>query len=214
MRSRKRLLKKSRLYLIFDKSAFSRDALNIVKKLAESGVDMVQLRDKNSSAQAVLESAVTLNKGLRNTNTLFIVNDNPDIARLSGSDGLHIGQNDIPVQDARRMLGRDKLIGVSCYSLGQALKAQKEGADYIGIGPVFKTQTKRDSRRPIGVKGLKGLSRRIKIPVFAIGNINRANLAKVTSSGINRIALCRAILKNGDCFKSAQYFANKLKNLL
>ncbi|MCX5696101.1 MAG: thiamine phosphate synthase [Candidatus Omnitrophica bacterium] len=212
MRLRRKLLEKSRLYLILDKDVFKRSVLDTARKLAKSGVDMIQLRDKSSFPEVLLEEAILLNQELKNTPTLFIVNDNPDIAKLSGSDGLHIGQKDIPIQEARRLLGRNKIIGVSCSNLKQALKAQKEGADYIGIGPIFKTKTKRDCQ-PIGLKGLSGLSQRIKIPVFAIGNINRINLKKIVASGINRIALCRAILSSKDSFRSASFFATKLKEI-
>lgn len=210
MRLRRRLLERSRLYLILDKDTLNRPLPGISKKLLKSGVDIIQLRDKSSSPEVFLREAILLNKKIQGTGTLFIVNDNPDIARLSGSDGLHIGQQDISVQEARLKLGRNRIIGVSCSNLREALKAQEEGADYIGIGPVFKTKTKQ-ACLPIGTKCLNSLSKRVKIPVFAIGNINYANLDKILSSGINRIALCRAILKSKDRIRSVKIFSAKLK---
>jgi len=212
MRLKKKLLEKSRLYLLIDKDTLKVPLLKITRKLAKAGVDIIQLRDKNSSAGSFLKEALLINQELKRTRTLFIVNDYADIARLSGADGLHIGQGDIAIRRARKLLGKSKIIGVSCSNLKQILEAQRAGADYAAIGPVFRTQTKAGFK-PIGLKSLKGISKKIKIPVFAIGNINSANLEKITSCGINRVAVCRAVLKAKDMAKAAKYFSNKLRNL-
>ena len=212
MRLKKKLLKKSRLYVLIDRDTVKGPVLNIVRKLSQAGVDIIQLRDKNSSASAILKEALLVNKELEKTRTLFIVNDYADIAKLSGSDGLHIGQRDISARRARQLLGKDKIIGVTCSSLKQIQEAQDSGADYAAVGPVFKTRTKL-GLRPIGLKALEGLSKKISIPVFAIGNINSVNLEKITSSGINRIAVCRAVLKSKDMAKAAKYFSAKLRKI-
>ena len=211
MRLRRKLLKASRLYLLIDKDTLKGPAINIAKELSKAGVDIIQLRDKRSPKKAILEEALLLNQALKDTPTLFIVNDYPDIAGLANSDGLHIGQLDMPIKEARQLLGKEKIIGVSCSNLKQAQQAQSEGADYIAIGPVFRTRLKRGCR-PIGSKALKDLSKKIKIPVFAIGNIHSGNLEKILSSGINRAAVCRAVLEAGDKPKAAQ--ALKMRLLL
>ncbi|MCX5700120.1 MAG: thiamine phosphate synthase [Candidatus Omnitrophica bacterium] len=211
MRSRKRLLKESRLYLLIDRKIIRPPVLPIVKKLKGSGVDIIQFRDKRSPNLRILREAVILSRALKKTRTLFIINDYLEIALLSGSDGLHLGQSDMPVKLARRILGKDKLIGVSCSNLKQALKAQSEGADYIGIGPVFKSATKPQAKA-IGLKGIKGLDK-IKIPVFAIGNINLNNLSKIIACGINRVAVTRAILKAKNITKAASCFSKVLKKV-
>ncbi|MDD5129001.1 MAG: thiamine phosphate synthase [Candidatus Omnitrophica bacterium] len=186
MKSRKILLKKSLLYLIIDKPGYA--------KLSSCGVGIIQLRDKFSAKSQVLKSAVKLSKLLNGTKTLFIVNDYIDLALLSGADGVHLGQGDLPLKQARILLGKDKIIGISCHSLKQALKAQKDGADYIGIGPVYSTATKPEYR-PIGLRVLRQLKGRIRIPYFAIGDVNEANLGQIIACGAKRIAVARAILK-------------------
>lgn len=158
------------------------------------GADIVQLRDKFSNKETILQNAFLLQKSFLNTNTLFIVNDYLDIAKIADCDGLHIGQKDIPIEIARRILGKEKVIGVSCHNLKQALDAQKRGADYIGFGPIFPTPTK-PGYKAIGLGSIKKLKKKLKIPFFAIGNINFNNVNRVMSAGADRVAVCRAVLK-------------------
>jgi len=212
MRSRKKRLCGSLLYALIDKGTVKGSAAVLAKKLAKSGVDIIQLRDKHSSRIKVLQEAAAISKALKKTGCLFIVNDFPDIARASGSDGVHIGQSDLTVGEARNIVGQGRLVGVSCSNLKQALKAQEYGADYIGIGPVFRTRTKQGCQ-PIGLGSIKELSKRISIPVFAIGNINRENLPGIISCGIRRVAVCRAILKSRNIQKSVEYFSRELRKV-
>jgi thiamine-phosphate pyrophosphorylase len=194
MKLRKSLLKKSRVYLILDRPRFNRFSLEKIRDLvSDKRIGLIQLRDKFSPKAKVLDFAVKLAKQLSRTKTLFIVNDYVGVAVAACADGVHLGQDDIPLRRARRILGRDKIIGVSCHNLAQALKAQKDGADYIGIGPIYATATK-PGVRAIGLKTAAKLSTRLKIPYFAIGNICEGNLKHVTAAGIRRIAVCRAIL--------------------
>lgn len=210
MRSRKKLLKQSRLYLLIDKKIVNAPVLGMARKLAQSGADIIQLRDKGSFLGEFLREAFVLSKALKKTQTLFIVNDHLDVAFLSDSDGLHLGQSDIPVKEARRLLGRDKIIGVSCSNLKEALKAQRDGADYIAVGPIFKTVLK-PKVKAVGLSWAGGL-KRIRVPVFAIGDIKPDNLEKLISLGINRIALCRGILQAKDMVKATKYFAKELRS--
>ena len=167
MKSRKILLKRSLLYLITDKARLPRLSLD--------AIGVIQLRNKLSAKSQVLRLAHKLAKRLSKTKTLFIVNDYIDIALLCGADGVHLGQEDIPLRQARKILGKDRIIGISCHSLAQALKAQKEGADYIGIGPIYATATKPEYRA-VGLKVLRQLKDKIKVPYFAIGNIHQGNI--------------------------------------
>lgn len=198
--------------MLIDRNRVKGPVLNIVRKLVKSGVGIIQLRDKISSSKDILKEALLISGLLKGTRTLFIVNDYPDIAKISKSDGLHIGQLDIPVKEARSIVGRDKIIGVSCSNLKQALKAQKDGADYIGVGPLFKTKTKSDCE-PIGLKGIKEITRRIKLPIFAIGNINQDRLGKISAYGIKRIAVCQAVLKAKDISLAARLLSTKLNRI-
>lgn len=194
MKSRRNLLKRSRLYLILDKPGF---------EIGAGVFGIVQLRDKISAKPDILKAALRLKRRLQRSNTLFIVNDHPDLALLSGADGVHLGQEDMPFEKARAILGKDKIIGVSCHNLRQALKAQKQGADYIGIGPVFATPTK-PKIRPIGLKVLKELKGKIKIPYFAIGDINKNNIGKIIAGGCRRVAVRRAAAEAKELFKELQ----------
>lgn len=211
MKSRKHLLKKSQLYLILDKPTFGRSSLESIYSAVSKGkIGLIQLRDKKSAKADVLKLAIKLSKRLSRSKTLFIVNDYPDVAVASEADGLHLGQDDLPLKKARKILGPDRIIGISCHSFAQALKAQKDGADYIGIGPVYATATKPEYK-PIGLKTLVQLKGKIKIPYFAIGDIGLNNIREVFSAGARRIAVCRAVLKAPDPKKAAGQLSEILK---
>ena len=202
MKSKKKLLKKSRLYLILDKKTCGNKPLTLIAaEFKDSKVDIIQLRDKRNSRGLLLKAAMKLNKLFKATNKIFIINDHPDIAKIADCDGVHLGQGDWPVKKARKLLGRNKIIGVSCHNLKQAKKAQSEGADYIGIGPVFATKTKPDYL-PIGLSGVNALKGKISIPYFAIGDIKENNIDSVVRQGAKRVAVCRAILEAKD-YKNA-----------
>ncbi|MDD5108971.1 MAG: thiamine phosphate synthase [Candidatus Omnitrophica bacterium] len=210
MKSRKHLLKKSQLYLILDKPTLGRRSLENIYSAAWAGkIGLIQLRDKQGIKSDVLDLAIKLSRCLSRSKTLFIVNDYIDIAVASGADGLHLGQDDLPVKEARKILGQDKIIGISCHNLAQALKAQREGANYIGIGPVYSTATKPEYK-PIGLRVLQQLKDKIKIPYFAIGDIHLGNIGEVIAAGARRIAVCRAILKANNPKMAADEFYKKL----
>ena len=208
MKLRKSLLKKSQLYLILDRRRFRRFSLKkIISLVSGKEIGLIQLRDKSSAKAKVLKFALKLTKYLALTKTLFIVNDYVDVAAAALADGVHLGQEDLSLKQARKLLGKDKIIGVSCHNLAQALKAQKEGADYIGIGPLYATATK-PGYPGIGLKAAAELKAKIKIPYFAIGNIGEGNLKEITTAGIRRIAVCRAILGSNDPQRAAQRLYN------
>jgi len=211
MKLRKNLLKQSRLYLILDKSTLKKRSLeNIYSIVSNRNIDIVQLRDKRSAKKDILNFATKLSKRLRDGRTLFIVNDYVDLAQACKADGVHLGQSDLSLKQARKILGKHKIIGISCHNLSQAQKAQKEGADYIGIGPVFKTATK-PGYKTIGLKVLKELKEKIKIPYFAIGGINQGNIDKIISCAGRRVAVCGEILEAKNPKQASAKLLNKLK---
>lgn len=215
MRLKKNLLKTSRLYLILDRPTIGNCSLkNIYSIVSSRYVDVVQLRDKKSAKSDVLDLAIRLSKWLKNRpqgqSRLFIVNDYVDVAAASGADGLHLGQNDLSLKQARKILGKDKIIGISCHNLSQALEAQNDGADYIGIGPIYATATKPEYK-PIGLKVLGKLKDKIKIPYFAIGNIQAGNIKEIRASGARHAAVCRAILKARNPKEAARQLYKILK---
>lgn len=210
MESRKRLLKRSRLYLILDKKTIGRQSpAAVAGKIKNTGINIIQLRDKSGDKAQILKEASLVRKALLKTKTLFIINDYLDIAKIADSDGVHLGQRDTSIEIARRILGKGKIIGISCHNLKQALDAQKRGADYIGIGPIFKTPTK-PQYKAVGLRLIKEVKNKISIPFFAIGDINKDDLSKVLLSGARRVAICRAILKAKNPLFTASYFSKAL----
>jgi thiamine-phosphate pyrophosphorylase len=172
----------------------------LVNKIKYLGADIIQLRDKKSKKEDILKESFVLQRILSKAGCLFIVNDYLDIAKIADCDGLHIGQQDTSIGIARKLLGRDKIIGISCHSLTQALKAQENGADYIGLGPIFSTPTKPEYK-PIGLDSIKECIKKIKIPVFVIGGINKDNLNEVLAYGAKRVVICRGVCQAGNITK-------------
>ncbi|VAX37790.1 Thiamin-phosphate pyrophosphorylase [hydrothermal vent metagenome] len=188
----KKLLKQCKLYLILDAQVHDyATLLNVAKKSIVAGVDIIQLRDKFGSAKDILkfsEKILYFTQG----RAFYIINDRVDLALASGVDGVHLGQDDLPIIMARKIVGKKICLGVSCQTLGQAKKAQEQGADYIGFGSVFKTLTK-PNRHPMDLKLLARVYKQIRIPVFPIGGIDLMNLSRLQEIGIKRVAVCRAI---------------------
>jgi len=203
MRSNKKLLASANLYLILDTSVLDYSALfQVLKDSVRAGIDIVQLRDKKGSTKEVLDFCRRI-LGITKHRIPFIVNDRADLAIISGADGLHVGQEDLDCIVARKMIGRGKIVGVSCQNLAHALKAQKQGADYIGFGSVFETQTK-PGRQPMDLELLQKVVKKVKIPIFPIGCISRGNLGKLIPLGVTRAAVCRDILLAEDAAQAVK----------
>jgi thiamine-phosphate diphosphorylase len=134
----------------------------------------------------------------------LIVNDHPDIALAADADGVHLGQDDLPVKEARKIMGKNRIIGISTHTVEQARNAGRDGADYIGFGPVFHTTTK-DAGRPMGIEMLREIKRQVQIPVIAIGGINAENIRPVLETGVDAVAVSSAILR-GDIEENAKRF--------
>jgi thiamine-phosphate pyrophosphorylase len=181
-----------RLYLVLDRQVQDYQVLyKILKDAVRAGVDIVQLRDKFGPAKETLNFAKRVVKFLGGR-IPFVINDRIDITLAAGADGVHLGQEDISLPAARKLLGPGKIIGCSCQTLAHALKAQREGADYIGFGSVFKTQTKPE-RDPLDPRLIQQIVRRLTIPIFFIGGIDLANASSLFPLGVSRIAVTRAI---------------------
>lgn len=194
------------LYLVTNSDEFNSDDafLDAVAAALKGGVDMVQLREKNSSANRIIELGRTIKLLCAEYNALFIVNDRVDIAYILEADGVHLGQDDVDVASARKILGSSAIIGVSTHAPEQALKAVEDGADYIGVGPVFTTPTKH-GRQSVGLDYVKWVSENIDIPAFAIGGIDLTNVHEVVKDSA-RIAVVRAIINSPSPEKAASDF--------
>jgi len=180
------------LYLITDKSIAGLTHSQIVKKAISAGVQTVQLRDKSMTKRDLYAEALKVRDLTLKHKVKFIINDYIDIAMAVKADGVHLGQDDMPIKEARRIVGNKMIIGISTHNLSQAKKAQDHGADYIGFGPMFQTLTK-NAGRPKGLRSLKNICSKIAIPVVAIGGITCENISDVLNAGANGCAIISAI---------------------
>jgi thiamine-phosphate pyrophosphorylase len=164
-------------------------ALEVLK----AGVRWIQYRNKDGSRREIFRESLNLRKITRDFNSMLIINDHADIALAADADGVHLGQDDLPLKEARKIMGSDKIIGISTHSLDEAIDAGRSGADYIGFGPIFHTLTK-DAGSPKGNSLLGEIKNKVHIPVVAIGGINLENVRSVFEAGTDAIAVSSAIL--------------------
>lgn len=209
-------LENTRLYVLIDGQSRPAEFDTLVRRLMSSAVDAIQLRDKNLDDRTLLARAkqlVQITKSKTSNNdksaTLAIINDRADIAAAADADGVHVGQDELPVTAARSILGTDRLIGVSTHNIDQARQAVLEGADYIGVGPTFPSQTKNFDDFP-GLTLVQQVASEIRLPAFAIGGINAKNVNEVIQAGLTRVAVSAAVAKADDPATAA----NRLRELL
>lgn len=188
----------ARLYSILDLGYVSRDRVDSVTRvLVEGGVDLIQLRAKDYSVAQLLPIAQSIRQLIPAEGPLFIVNDHPELALQSGADGLHLGQGDLPLAEARELTRSipQLILGKSTHSLEQAVAGEREGADYIGVGPIFATPTKPDYT-PVGPDLIGEVSRSVQVPQFCIGGINEENLSALLAAGARRVVIVSALLQS------------------
>ncbi|MEE4243458.1 MAG: thiamine phosphate synthase [Desulfopila sp.] len=184
------------LYLVTDRRlSLGRSNQEVVAAAVAGGVSCVQLREKNLDTRSFVAEAEALMSLLQPLRIPLIINDRVDIALAVGADGVHLGQNDMKIEDARRLLGNSKIIGISAECLDHAVRAEKAGADYIGISPVYATATKADTAPPLGPEGVAEIRRRVRLPLVAIGGIHRENSATVLQAGADGLAVVSAIVQ-------------------
>lgn len=183
------------LYLVTDRGlARGRPLAAIVREALAGGVTCVQLREKNLETREFLEEARALRAATRELSVPLIINDRAEIALAVGADGVHLGQRDLPLPAARKLGPPGWLIGVSAESVEDAIRAEREGADYVGVSPVFATPTKTDHAPPLGLEGLRAIRAAVKIPLVAIGGIQTGNARDVIRAGADGLAVVSAIL--------------------
>jgi len=198
------------LYVILDRQFLvGRDELDIAGQIIEGGARVIQLRDKQSKKGELLLIAQKLKELCSQADVLFIINDYLDLAMAVDADGLHIGQEDLPLPVVRRELPIDKIVGCSVTTLSQATKAQNEGADYIAVGSIFPTTTKREAI-VVGVDMLKELKRMAPIPLVAIGGINQNNIGEVVAAGADAVAVINAVLSEKNVKRAVQKLVAKI----
>lgn len=197
-----------KLYLITDRKLFGdNDSLiAAVEGALKAGVRAVQLREKDLPTRELLELAYKMRELTAKYSAKLLINDRADIALCINADGVHLGQSGIPAYAARKVAGKDCLIGVSAHSLTEAVTAWKEGADFITFGPVYHTPSKLKYGEPVGVMALREVKGKISIPVFGIGGIKRNNIKEIIESGADGIALISGILGRADVALAAEEY--------
>lgn len=192
------------LYLCTDRSIMSDTSIEeCVEKSLKGGVSVVQIREKDCPGKEFLQIAKSVKEITRRYGVPLIINDRVDIAIAVGADGVHVGQDDLPCADVRSLVGEDMIIGVSASSLTEALKAQQDGADYIGVGAMFATDTKTDAK-VVTMEELDRIRREVSIPIVVIGGINKTTLPDFIGKGIDGIAVVSAIVSQNDVESAAR----------
>ncbi len=204
-------LANSRLYVLLSGFSKEKEFQVAASTLINAGTHIIQLRDKTLPDRELLRRGHCLKELTKNSSTLFIFNDRPDLALLSDADGVHVGQDELSVTDVRRIMGPEKLIGVSTHSVAEAQKAVMDGANYIGVGPTFPSTTK-SFEEFTGPELLKKVAQEVSLPSFAIGGISLENLPEVTSSRFSRVAVGAAVTAAPDTEAAVHEFLSQLES--
>ena len=191
-------------YVVTDRElSKGRSDAEVARMAYEGGADVVQLRMKNADGREMLEQANQIRRYADEMCKLFIVDDRVDIAMASGADGVHLGQSDMPLETARKLMGDDAIIGISVDNVEEAVAAQEGGADYVGVGAVFQTSTKPDAQQGVGLGAVFEVRQAVDIPVVAIGGINRGNIQDVIRAGADAAAVVSAVVAQDDVSAAA-----------
>ncbi|MDD5735670.1 MAG: thiamine phosphate synthase [Methanothrix soehngenii] len=183
-------------YFITDSRLSRAGNISDVMEAAACKVEAVQYRNKNAETRVMYEEALHLREICRDLT--FLINDRIDIALAVGADGVHLGQTDMPCKTAREMLGEEKIIGVTVHNLFEALVAKRDGADYLGVSPIFQTATKSDAGKPAGIALIEEIRRKIDIPLIAIGGINLSNAPEVIGAGADGLCAISCVVESDD----------------
>ncbi len=183
-------------YFITDSDLSRAGNISDVMQAAACKVEVVQYRNKNAETREMYDEAQRLREICRDLT--FLINDRIDIALAVDADGVHLGQSDMPCTIARKLLGREKIIGVTVHNLSEALEAERQGADYLGVSPIFKTATKPDAGKPAGITLIEEIRKEVDIPLIAIGGINHSNAPEVIRAGADGICAISCVVASDD----------------
>ena len=196
-------------YLVTDSGLSKRGTLSDVENAVAAGCRIVQYREKARSTRDMILEAAQI-KILCGGEAIFLVNDRIDVALAVDADGVHIGQDDMPIDTARQLLGPDKIIGLSVHNVEEALEAEKCGADYVGLGPIFDTATKKDAGDGIGPESIRAVKDAINIPIVAIGGINKENCMSVVHGGADSLVAISAVVCSDDVARETKDFIDTI----
>jgi thiamine-phosphate pyrophosphorylase len=167
--------------------------LDVVEQAIEGGARLIQYRDKSGTRREMYEIAKKLRDLTAARHVTLIINDEIDLALAVGADGIHLGQDDLPMWVARKLMGKGTIVGISTHNISQAVQAESEGADYIGLGPIFKSSTKDSPNPPLGIETVREAAKRVRIPIYVIGGIQFSDLSEVMSAGAAGVAVISAL---------------------
>ncbi len=200
------------LYLVTDRKKAKGGLLRVVEEALDSGLKWLQLREKDLDGGELLNLAEEIRSLTNRYGAGLIINDRVDVALLVDADGVHLGQKSFSPGDVRPLLGEERLVGVSTHSLGEALKAEVEGADFITLGPVYFTPSKAGYGEPVGISTLRLVKENLKIPVFAIGGIRADRIEEIKSTGARGAALIREVMESSDAGRTVKRLLKNLEN--
>jgi thiamine-phosphate pyrophosphorylase len=202
----------SGLYIILDPSVCSAQSLpDVFRQATEAGATLFQYRNKSASMKEAYTETLPLRKIAAELGVTFIVNDRCDLALAVDADGVHLGQTDLPYADARKVMGPDKIIGLSTHHAGQVKEAEQLKPDYIGFGPIFKPASKQDHDPVVGIEGLRQIRALTSLPIFAIGGIQLGQVGAVMQAGADGIAVISAVLNAPDVTKAVKDLIAQMK---
>ena len=193
------------LYFITDSTLTRNSTVKDVTDAVRAGVEIVQYREKCKTLNEMMEEADELRKICKGV-ALLLINDYIEIAKTINADGVHLGQDDIICADARKLLGTNKIIGITVHNVEEAVKAEKNGADYLGVSPIFATKTKKNARAPLGIDIIKEIRKNVHIPIVAVGGINLANILSVLDAGADSISAVSAIITKDNVEEECRKF--------
>lgn len=204
-----------KLYLITDRKLFadSGEMFAAVEEALKAGVKAVQLRENDLATRELLDMAYRMRELTARYNARLFINDRADIAMCVNADGVHLGQSSMPVYAARKVVGDKFMIGVSTHNLDEALTSEREGADFITFGPIYRTPSKLKYGRPVGIESLKIVAEKVSIPVFGIGGIKPDNAKEVINAGAYGVALISGILSATDVTSASMEYLTQIKRL-
>ena len=192
-------------YMVTDSSLTKNGIISDVENALRAGCRIVQYREKNKSTNEMIKEALQLKKICFGKAT-FLINDRIDVALAVDPDGVHIGQEDMDFKIVRKLFGKDKIIGLTVHNIKEAVEAERIGLDYIGLAPIFETDTKENAQNPIGVEIIKKIRKKVNLPIVAVGGIDKENVKDVIRAGADSVVSIKAVLNSNDTYNEIKDF--------
>ncbi|MFH1721632.1 MAG: thiamine phosphate synthase [Candidatus Altiarchaeota archaeon] len=199
-------------FFITDRNLSKKGDIDDVQAALKAGIKVVQYREKEFETRAMVETAKKLKSLCEKHNALFILNDRIDVALAVDADGVHVGQDDMPLDEVRRILGSEKIIGVTVHNVEEAIEAESGGADYLGVSPIFQTDTKKDAGPAVGVQLIKKIKEKTSIPLIGIGGITLENLDEVIRAGADGVCAISATVASDNVESAVAEFRRKIND--